>query len=90
MWVGLDSPQADLSGVRQPDKSVAFPCGEGEFFASGWELMAGLDLGLITDLKIKTVYEPQRTKDFARFVNFYYERKNQARESCRRARNCPP
>lgn len=49
-----------------------------EFFATGWEVHAGLELGAIKIIKIHTVIKHTQTKNFSDFVLPLYERRLQA------------
>lgn len=64
--------------IREENGGVSFPHRTGEFFATGWELLTGLELGLITNLKIHTVYTPKVLQDFSEYVNHFYELKKTA------------
>lgn len=66
---------------RNAQGGVDFPEREGRYQCSGWELLAGLELGRIADLKIRLCYQPAETKDFGRFVRFFYDAKNRAKIS---------
>lgn len=60
-------------------QGVDFPIIErGSFFATGWELLAGLELGLITKLKILGCYTPTVLENFAPYVNHFYDLKKNA------------
>ena len=64
---------------RSKGGGVEFPqLEQGEFFATGWELFTGLDLGLIQNLKIKTIFCPEYCDDFKGYVNHFYEMKKHA------------
>ena len=64
---------------RSEGGGVEFPIVEREeFFATGWELKAGLDLGLIHNLRIKCVYTPAEVKDFSGYVSHFYDLKKNA------------
>jgi len=64
---------------RSKHGGVEFPvCEQTEFFATGWELFAGLELGLISNLKIKSVYVPRECQNFQGYVNYFYEMKKNA------------
>jgi DNA polymerase type B, organellar and viral len=70
---------------RMPDKGVEFPLGRGTYHTTGWELLAGIKLGHVKDLKIKYVSVPRKVRDFGEFVRHFYDGKNSARE---RAEKC--
>lgn len=64
---------------RKPDGGVDFPFGEKDFFVTGWELLAALEVGAVKNLKIHQVLTPKETRDFARFVNHFYKAKVDAK-----------
>lgn len=55
-----------------------------EFFVVGYELWTGVKLGLIKNLKIKYVYLPEETNDFAEYVNYFYKLKKEAKTPAER------
>ena len=64
---------------RESNGGVAFPVFEGRRLpVTGWELFAGIELGLVSNLKIHCVYEPKTLQDFAPYVNHFYEMKKNA------------
>lgn len=72
----------DSDGIlphRGKDKSIKFPvCRNGDFFATGWELFAGIELGKIKNLRIHKVYSPQTVRSFSDYVNHFYNLKKNA------------
>jgi hypothetical protein len=71
--------------LRSPSGGVEFPTGKGiEFFATGWELFAGIDLGLIKNVEYRAVYSPTKCQDFTRYVNHFYEMKRTAKDESER------
>lgn len=64
---------------RQENGAVEFPCKEGRFQCTGWELAYGLESGRVADLRVIYCYHPAEKKDFQNFVHFFYEGKNAAR-----------
>ena len=70
---------------RSDNGGVEFPTGKGiEFFATGWELFAGLELGLIRNVEYRAVYVPQKCQDFGRYVRHFYEMKRTAKDESER------
>lgn len=59
-------------------KAVEFPHTRERFFATGWEVRAGLDLGLISDIKYHAVYTPETLCDFVEYVMHFYRQKAEA------------
>lgn len=57
---------------------LSFPVGRGEFFVTGWEVRAGLDTGMISDVEYNRIHKPNTLKDFKPFVNKFYAMKKQA------------
>lgn len=48
---------------------LTFDCEYGTFFATGWEIVAALELGLIQIEKVLQVYHPARTVNFSEYVH---------------------
>lgn len=64
---------------RNPEtKAVEFPHTRERFFATGWEVKAGLDLGLISDIKYHAIYSPETLCDFVDYVTHFYRQKAEA------------
>ena len=64
---------------RAKEGGVDFPVTtQGEFYATGWELLKGLELGLVKNLRIVTSYTPTECADFSSYVNHFYEMKKNA------------
>ena len=66
--------------LRKDDGGVHFPIGRHKFYVTGWEYLAALELGTISDAKIESVLTPRETKNFAEFVNYYYDAKVDAKK----------
>ena len=60
---------------RKDDGGVDFPVGRHLFRVTGWELLAAIEVGAVSGLKIHQVLTPKKTKDFARFVHNFYDAK---------------
>lgn len=58
--------------VRKDDGGVSFPHRTGRFFATGHEIRAGLELGLLTIKSVETAYEFNDRVNFADFVDHFY------------------
>lgn len=73
---------ADSDGclpIRVESGAVEFPTTNGsEFFATGWEVKAGKELGLLRNVKLKAAYVPTVLKDFTPYVSHFYELKKNA------------
>lgn len=65
--------------VRQEDGSIEFPCAEGRYQCTGWEMAYGLESGRIVVDQLRYCFEPMATKDFSAFVRPFYEGKNAAK-----------
>lgn len=64
---------------RGRDKSVDFPkVKKHRFFATGWELFTGIDLGLISNVEYHVIYVPDEVLDFAPYVDYFYKLKSDA------------
>lgn len=61
--------------IRQKDGSITFQPWEGEFRATGHEVMAGLETGTLEIVSIISIYEPLFTRNFADFVDKFYAEK---------------
>lgn len=71
--------------IRGEDNSVNFPtCKQTRFFATGWELFAGLDLAKIRRVKYHRIFLPLALADFGPFVRKYYELKKNAQTESQR------
>lgn len=65
--------------VRKKNGGVDFPTVKGgEFFATGWELFTGIELGRISNVKFLSCYVPTECADFSAYVNHFYELKKNA------------
>lgn len=67
--------------LRAGDGTLDFP-GDylGEFFATGWEVLAGLETNTLRIDKILECWTPRNTINFSDFVNTFYPRKNKAKQ----------
>lgn len=61
--------------LRKEDGGVDFPKGRHTFHVTGWEYLAALELKKIRNVEIETVLTPKKTKDFEKFVRYYYDGK---------------
>lgn len=77
----IDCLSLGVFPVRQADGGVDFPCQEGRFQVSGWELAYGLESGRVADLKVRYCFHPSDRRDFSKFVHHFYAGKNAARAS---------
>lgn len=73
---------ADSDGAlpyRKEDGGVDFPTIEqGEFFATGWELFSGIELGLIKNVKLHYCLFPLKCDHFSGYVDYFYDQKKNA------------
>lgn len=60
---------------------ISFPVGKGKFFATGWEISAGIDTDTLTDIKYIKCHIPNNLISFDPFVNKFYALKNAADKS---------
>lgn len=63
---------------RTENGGVSFPHGFNEFHATGWELFAGIELGLIKKVEFLAIYRPLEIQDFTQYINHFYELKKNA------------
>lgn len=79
---------ADSNGAlpkRAKEGGVDFPVTkQEEFFATGWELLKGLELGLVKNLRVITSYTPTECLDFSGYVKHFYELKKNAPDAASR------
>lgn len=79
---------ADADGcfpLRGEDGSVGFPVAvDTEFHVTGWELIAAMDCGLVRNVRIQAVYQPNGCRDFGKFVRHFYEQKRTAKNEADR------
>ena len=76
-YIECDSVEA--LPMRGDDKSVNFPNTRIKAFVTGWELLAGLKLGRIRNIKVNWHWKPNKLRSFKRYVNYYYKRKAAAK-----------
>lgn len=64
---------------RGADHSVEFPdIKQGHFFATGWELIKGIELGLIANITYHKIYVPEDIVNFEPYVTHFYKLKKEA------------
>lgn len=65
---------------RMEDGSVSFPADgkEREFFITGWEWKAALDLGLLVRWRFISAHIPINTRDYKEYITHFYRIKSQA------------
>ena len=64
--------------LRAGNGGVDFPVGRFRFFATGWELFQGIELGLVKNVVYHSIYAPKETQEFSPYVNHFYELKKNA------------
>lgn len=60
---------------RLDDGAVSFPDSHGEFFATGWEIVAGLETGTLKIERIKKIITFEECTNFGEYITFFYEKK---------------
>jgi len=60
-------------------KGTSYPEEYKDFKVTGWELVKALELGLIENLTINTIFAPRFVANFKRFINDVYERRLKAK-----------
>lgn len=63
--------------VRTPD-GLSFAHHRGEFFVTGWEYVAGIELGLFKVEKFICAHVPVETRDFSAYVHHFYTLKQKS------------
>ncbi len=66
---------------RQKHGGVSFPTKKGDFWVTGWELKAAMDLKLCKDVKVRICYVPEEIRDIKRFSETLYGRKLAAKKA---------
>jgi DNA polymerase type B, organellar and viral len=66
---------------RAPDGGLSFPRDREarDYWATGWEVEAALDLGLLKIKHVNTVYQFRETKNFRGYIEHFYRERQQAR-----------
>lgn len=73
----------DCLPCRGDDNKLYFP-NDGisrRYYASGWEIQAGLDTGSLKIEKVYCVFTPKQTMSFSEYVDKYYAQKLHAKET---------
>lgn len=58
--------------LRDAGNALSFPIIEGEFYATGWEILAGIETKTLRVKKILDVWEPREFINFAPYVQHFY------------------
>lgn len=66
--------------VRAADGSLSFGAHDGEFFVTGWELVAARRAGVVEVREVLECLRPTDCRDFSRFVNHFYRQKKEAKK----------
>lgn len=61
--------------LRKENGGIDFPCAEGRYLVTGWELAYGLESGRVSDLEVKYCFHPESRTDFSPFVHHFYNGK---------------
>lgn len=70
---------------RGPKGEVVFPVGRNlRFKVTGWELFAGIECGLVRNVRYNAVYTPTDCKDFGDYVRHFYHLKQHAENDAER------
>jgi hypothetical protein len=77
-WVDCENDGA--LGLRGEDGSLDFTAKRGRFFATAHELRAGLDLGLITNVRVLKAWTFNHKTKFDTFVNTFYDLRLEAKD----------
>lgn len=75
----VDATSKGALPVRLESGGVEFPHTRGKFFATGWEIEAGRDLGLLEIHETRKVYYFTGRKSFSRYVDYYYRARLEAK-----------
>lgn len=89
VFVVLAGPARGAFPLRDEDKSLRFP-DDGEiytFYATGWEVLAAEELGLLDDYKIISVYQFVESIDFTDYVTYFYKLRQKAKADGDKAQN---
>jgi hypothetical protein len=66
---------------REKDGSICFPHEHGHYKCCGWELIEGLRTKCIRNLEVLKVYRPKNPRDLSDFAYYFYNEKNNAKQS---------
>lgn len=65
--------------LRSKDGSLEFPNRRGEFFATGWEVQAGIETKTLTVDRVIDCWIPSSTITFKQYVTHFYEMRKHAK-----------
>jgi len=65
--------------VRVKGGGIQYPHGPGEFFVTGWEIIAGIKTGTITNFEPIKYIVFEETENFSDYINHFYELKKQSK-----------
>jgi hypothetical protein len=80
-FVHLVAASSGALPLRADDGSLSFPIGTFEFFATGWEIQAGLNSKTLKICEIIDVWIPQNLITFDSYVNKFFALKAEAKAS---------
>lgn len=67
--------------MRAGDGSLRFPHESGEFYATGWEIRAGIETGTLDVLECLDFWEPEEYICFDKYVDTFFELRQKAKEA---------
>lgn len=79
-WFALIDAQSSGALPFRHDGKLFFPDDNTvrRYWASGWEINAGLETGTLKIKKVVTVFKPKKLHDFTEYVNHFFEMKASA------------
>lgn len=79
-FVRIECQQSGAFPVRVKDGPLDFNVPEGEFFVTSHELRAAVETGRVQNIKIREVLAPQKTIQFANYVDIHMAEKIRAKK----------
>lgn len=74
---------ADSKGalpLREQGGDLSFPHGRAEFFATGWEIAAGLETKTLKLVRVLEVWTPQSTINFSGYIETFFAKRRHAKK----------
>lgn len=79
-WFALiDADSRGALPLRNEKGGLDFPNGINTFYATGWEIIAGIETGTLDVLEVYNVWIPLERINFNEYVNKYYNLRKQAK-----------
>lgn len=71
---------------REEGGGVSFPRDKEKrtFYATGWELFAGIELKLVSRVEYLEIYQPTQCENFGPYIKYFYEKKKNAETEAER------